>query len=116
MSRFTMTIPSCSKYFSSVRLFISGLLSVENLDIDTIEDYKMAVTEGLNILKLDGEEERIELEFQVEKNSITTTIEKFEVERDEQNEMAFMVLECLVDKVEVKEKKLLIAKNYNEKK
>lgn len=49
MNRFKLIIPACSKYFGSVRLFVSGILSVENLCFDAIEDLKMAVTEGLNI-------------------------------------------------------------------
>ncbi len=52
MNRFKLEIPASSKYFSSVRLFISGILTVEDLCYDTIEDIKMAVTEGLNILIL----------------------------------------------------------------
>lgn len=114
MNSFKLEIPASSKYFSSVRLFISGILTVEDLCYDTIEDIKMAVTEGLNILILKGNRETIELEFILEEKSMTTIIKDFDVERDEQNEMAFMVLKCLVDEVEIEDSRLLIKKSCNE--
>ena len=45
---------------------------------------------------------------------MTTIIKDFDVERDEQNEMAFMVLKCLVDEVEIEENRFLIKKSCNE--
>ena len=114
MNKFKLNVPACSKYFSSVRLFISGILTVENLCFDTIEDIKMAVTEGLNILILDGKKESIELEFILEDKSMTTIIHNFEIKKDDQNEMAFMVLECLVDEVLLEDNKLLIKKTCDE--
>lgn len=114
MNRFKLIIPACSKYFGSVRLFVSGILSVENLCFDSIEDLKMAVTEGLNILILDGKKENIEMEFILENKTMTAIINNFDIERDDQNDMAFMVLRCLVDEVTLEDNKLLIKKTCNE--
>ena len=37
-------IPNDAKYFSTVRLMLSGILNLLNRDIEEIEDLKMAVT------------------------------------------------------------------------
>ena len=59
-------IPNDAKYFSTVRLMLSGILNILDRDIEEIEDLKMAVTETLNICHKLGEDDHIDLVFEIE--------------------------------------------------
>ena len=100
MDKIKISIPQKIEYYSSVRLFISGILSNFDFDVEYIEDYKMAVTEGLNISKIQGKLENIEIELDIEENYIMTFIKGIEENfKEEETEMSKLIIESLIDKV-----------------
>ncbi|MDO5040633.1 MAG: anti-sigma factor [Peptoniphilus sp.] len=111
MEKISLKIPANAKYFSSLRLFLSGILTGMNFDIDKIEDLKMALSECLNVaLKLDCKE-NIEVEFTVWDDKIKIQIGdicKKNVESLEEISLPLMIVECLVDKCEIEDESLII--------
>ncbi len=111
METIILKIPANAKYFSSLRLFLSGILTGMNFDIDKIEDLKMALSECLNIaLKLDCKE-TIEVEFTVSGDEIKIQIGnicKKDVGNLDEVSLPLMIVECLVDKCEIEDESLII--------
>lgn len=54
MDKFCVTMPIEGEYLTTVRLTVGGLCALACLDVDTIEDYKVCVTESLLLLKRNG--------------------------------------------------------------
>lgn len=118
MENIYLTIPTKANYLSSVRLFLTGLLSSLKFDIEEVEDIKMAVNEGLNIaLKLNCQEEiNLEIEISDEKlKIIITEICENELKKDEVLSLSSTIIECLVSESYIQDKSLYLTinrKNY----
>ena len=54
MDKFSVTLPLTGEYLTTVRLTTGGLCSLVGFDVDSIEDFKVCVTESLLILKRKG--------------------------------------------------------------
>ncbi len=54
MEKFKISFPLESEYFTTVRLTTGGLCALADFDVDSIEDFKVCVTESLLILKRNG--------------------------------------------------------------
>ena len=50
MEKIVLKIPSNKKYFSTVRLLISSIANTIEMDIETIEDLKVSISEVMNML------------------------------------------------------------------
>ena len=94
-----------SKVEDNLKIFPAG-----ELDIYQSENFK---NEVLSLYK----ENPMDIVFDFENLEYidsTGLINNFDIERDDQNDMAFMVLRCLVDEVTLEDNKLLIKKTCNE--
>ena len=54
MNKFSMITPLMGEYFTTVRLAVGGLCALAGFDVDSMEDFKVCVTESLLILKRNG--------------------------------------------------------------
>lgn len=112
MDKILLTIPNKAEYISSVRLLVSGIVSNLKVDIETLEDIKMAVTEGLNIaFKLQYQENiDIELELEEELNIKISGIRKEDIVDREELSISTTIIECLVDETHLEQETLYMQK------
>lgn len=106
-----LKIPSNAKYFSSIRLFLSGLLTNLDFDIEKIEDFKIALSECLNIaLKLKCQDE-IDVKFCIDEDKFEIEIGKIckkDIDEDDELSLSLTIIDCLVDKSSLEDEKLSI--------
>ena len=100
MEKVSLQIPNKAEYLSSLRLLVSGLLTNHSVDIETMEDLKIAITEGCNIaLELNCKDE-IDIEFIFDEGNLKIEIghicEKDINEREELY-LSTTIIDCLVD-------------------
>lgn len=114
-----LAIPNNAEYFSSVRLFLSGILSSKKLNIDDIEDIKMSVNEGLNIAHTLKCDDLINLEFEFIDNFLKIIISKIcekDIESMEELKLSTTIMECLLDDFYIQDESLVLkidlGKNY----
>ena len=107
-------IPNDAKYFSTVRLMLSGILNILNRDIEEIEDLKMAVTETLNICHQLGEVDHIDLLFEIEEaKNIKIYVSEINEEKLDESEdlsLAKTIIDCLVDESHFDGNKFILSK------
>ena len=107
-------IPNDAKYFSTVRLMLSGILNILNRDIEEIEDIKMAVTESLNICHELTEDDHIDLVFEIEEDkNIKICVSEIEEEKLESCEKLFLaktIIDSLVDECYFNENTFILSK------
>lgn len=113
MDKIFVKIPSEKKYISTVRLSISSIANTIAMDIECIEDLKVSISEVMNLFVDESSffeisiaviEDKIEIE-------VLPDISISEIQQKEENKFALLILENLVDKIEFKEKSLLLVKN-----
>ncbi|WBW49993.1 anti-sigma factor [Peptoniphilus equinus] len=100
MDTIQLTVPLKAEYFSSVRLFVSGLLMSHQVDYDTIEDVKTAVSESLNIALKCHCAHTSTLSIDVDDNQMKLSISGFGQQSEKETEdiqMAKTIISCLVD-------------------
>ncbi|EFI41679.1 MULTISPECIES: anti-sigma B factor [Peptoniphilus] len=114
MENIYLSIPNKAEYFSSVRLFVSGIMSNLNLDIETVEDIKMAINEGLTIAYELQCNEMINIEIEVTDEKCKVTISeicKEKIERLEQLSLSNTIIECLVDDSYIEDESIIFIIN-----
>ena len=113
MDKIFVKIPSEKKYISTLRLSISSIANTIAMDIENIEDLKVSISEVMNLfvdesnffeISMDVFEEKIEIE-------VMPDISILGIQEKEENKFALLILENLVDKIEFKEKSVLLVKN-----
>ena len=113
MDKIFVKIPSEKKYISTVRLSISSIANTIAMDIECIEDLKVSISEVMNLFVDESSffeisiaviEDKIEIE-------VLPDISISEIQQKEENKFALLILENLVDKVEFREKSVLLVKN-----
>lgn len=113
MDNIFVKIPSEKKYISTVRLSISSIANTIAMDIECIEDLKVSISEVMNLFVDESSffeisiaviEDKIEIE-------VLPDISISEIQQKEENKFALLILENLVDKIEFKEKSVLLVKN-----
>ena len=113
MDKIFVKIPSEKKYISTVRLSISSIANTISMNIENIEDLKVSISEVMNLFVDEGNffeisiaviEDKIEIE-------VVPDISISEIQQKEENKFALLILENLVDKIEFKEKSVLLVKN-----
>lgn len=113
MDKIFVKIPSEKKYISTVRLSISSIANTISMNIENIEDLKVSISEVLNLfvdeseffeISMDVFEDKIEIE-------VIPDISLLGIQEKEENRFALLILENLVDKIEFKEKSVLLIKN-----
>lgn len=113
MDKIFVKIPSEKKYISTVRLSISSIANTIAMDIECIEDLKVSISEVMNLFVDESSffeisiaviEDKIEIE-------VVPDVSISEIQQKEENKFALLILENLVDKIEFKEKSVLLVKN-----
>lgn len=113
MDKIFVKIPSEKKYISTIRLSISSIANTIAMDIECIEDLKVSISEVMNLFVDESSffeisiaviEDKIEIE-------VVPDISISEIQQKEENKFALLILENLVDKIEFKEKSVLLVKN-----
>ena len=113
MDKIFVKIPSEKKYISTVRLSISSIANTIAMDIECIEDLKVSISEVMNLFVDESSffeisiaviEDKIEIE-------VLPDVSISEIQQKEENKFALLILENLVDKVEFREKSVLLVKN-----
>ena len=113
MDKIFVKIPSEKKYISTVRLSISSIANTIAMDIECIEDLKVSISEVMNLFVDESSffeisiaviEDKIEIE-------VLPDISISEIQQKEENKFALLILENLVDKIEFKERSVLLVKN-----
>ncbi len=113
MDKIFVKIPSEKKYISTLRLSISSIANTIAMDIENIEDLKVSISEVMNLfvdesnffeINMSVFEEKIEIE-------VMPDISILGIQEKEENKFALLILENLVDKIEFKEKSVLLVKN-----
>ena len=107
MDRIFVKFPSEKKYISTLRLSISSIANTISMDIENIEDLKVSISEVVNLfveISMDVFDDKIEIE-------VIPDISLLGIQEKEENKFALLILENLVDKIEFKEKSVLLVKN-----
>ena len=113
MDKIFVKIPSEKKYISTLRLSISSIANTIAMDIENIEDLKVSISEVMNLfvdesnffeISMDVFDDKIEIE-------VMPDISLLGIQEKEENKFALLILENLVDKIEFKEKSVLLVKN-----
>lgn len=98
MEKISIKIPANKKYQKSIRLFVAGLGSELNFNIEQIEDLKVLVSEAINYkMGKDG----LDLNFLVEDDSLALEV----VGKDKKDDpraiaMRDAILSALADEIE----------------
>ena len=113
MDKIFVKIPSEKKYISTLRLSISSIANTIAMDIENIEDLKVSISEVVNLfvdeseffeISMDVFDDKIEIE-------VMPDISILGIQEKEENKFALLILENLVDKIEFKERSVLLVKN-----
>ena len=113
MDKIFVKIPSEKKYISTVRLSISSIANTISMNIENIEDLKVSISEVMNLFVDESEFFEISMDVFEDKVAIEVMHDVFQpdIQEKEENEFALLILENLVDKVEFREKSVLLVKN-----
>lgn len=114
MEKVSLRVPNKAYFLSSVRLLVSGLLSTKGVDIETMEDLKIAVTEGCNIALGLNCEENVDIEFMFENEVLNIEISNICEEKVKEREELFLsttIIDCLVDESKFEGKRLCLKKS-----
>lgn len=100
-----ISIPRKADYISIVRLTTSGIAHSIGLNVDEIEDLKMAIGEAcVNALILDNKE-KIQLEFQIDDTKLGIYVKDVREEFPEtlvnrkERELGLLIIKSLMDEV-----------------
>ena len=113
MDKIFVKIPSEKKYISTLRLSISSIANTISMDVENIEDLKVSISEVINLfvdesnffeISMDVFDDKIEIE-------VMPDISISGIQEKEENKFALLILENLIDKIEFKEKSVLLVKN-----
>lgn len=113
MDSIILKIPADNKYICTVRLAISSIASLIDMDIETIEDLKVSISETMNLLvnKHDDLEFKVNLYDEKIEIEVITEKEHCNFRECEENKFSVMILESLVDTVEFRSKSIYFIKN-----
>ena len=113
MDKIFVKIPSEKKYISTVRLSISSIANTISMNIENIEDLKVSISEVMNLFVDESEFFEISMDVFEDKVAIEVMPDIFQtdIQEKEENKFALLILENLVDKVEFREKSVLLVKN-----
>ena len=113
MDKIFVKFPSEKKYISTVRLSISSIANTISMNIENIEDLKVSISEVMNLFVDESEFFEISMDVFEDKVAIEVMPDVFQtdIQEKEENKFALLILENLVDKVEFREKSVLLVKN-----
>lgn len=110
-----LTIPAQPRYLSLVRLTASGMCVGVDIDMDTLSDLRLLLTESCNLSFELGEKETIDLVLQPEDDGIRFRVSGISKEKVEANEMlsiSEMIIESLADELKFDDGGIVVYKKF----
>ncbi|MDO5718273.1 MAG: anti-sigma regulatory factor [Tissierellia bacterium] len=105
-----LTIPGKPEYISTIRLTTSSIASKMGLDIDSIEDLRVAISEACNIVM---GKQNIKIEYTIEESGLSIKVsseDRIDYKNDQSMELGKQILNTLVDEVEFTDDYIMIKK------
>lgn len=110
-----LTIPAKPRYLSLARLNVSGICVEEDIDMDTLGDIRLLLTESCNLSFAMGMNDAIDIVMEPEEGAIrfrVSGISEKKVEADERLAITAMIIESLADEVSYDEDQLVVYKTF----
>lgn len=110
-----MTIPAKPRFLSLARLAASGICVGVDIDMDTLSDIRLLLTESCNLSFEIGERETIDIVLMPEDDGIrfsVSGVSKERVDSDESLQITEMIIESLADELTYDEDKIIVYKNF----
>ena len=99
-----LILPATPDYTTTLRLFASGVASRAGLDVYTLEDVKLCLSE-LMIMAIKDEFKEFKTEIKICENYLSIYAV---VSEDEKDSMSIKIMEALSDELEVEEDSIVI--------
>lgn len=110
-----LTLPAKPRYLSLARLAASGICVGVDIDMDTLSDIRLLLTESCNLSFEIGETEAIDIVLMPEDDGIrfsVSGVRKERVDSDEALQITEMIIESLADELIFEEDKIIVYKNF----
>lgn len=110
-----LTIPAKPRYLSLARLNVSGICVEEDIDMDTLGDIRLLLTESCNLSFAMGMNDAIDIVMEPEECAIrfrVSGISEEKVEADERLAITAMIIESLADEVSYDDDQLVVYKTF----
>lgn len=110
-----LTIPAKPRYLSLARLNVSGICVEEDIDMDTLGDIRLLLTESCNLSFAMGMNDAIDIVMEPEEGAIrfrVSGISEENVEADECLAITAMIIESLADEVSYDDDQLVVYKTF----
>lgn len=110
-----LTIPAKPRYLSLARLNVSGICVEEDIDMDTLGDIRLLLTESCNLSFAMGMNDTIDIVMEPEEGAIrfrVSGISEEKVEADERLAITAMIIESLADEVSYDDDQLVVYKTF----
>lgn len=93
---YTFSLPACAKNISTVRLTTSSIAAQIDMDLETIEDIKVCISEACNLAIRSGTD-RIDIEYIIDNGLLIniTNLATTDKSEDFKYEMAQMIIQAL---------------------
>ena len=111
---FHCQIPAKPEYIGIPRLMITALAAPLDLDLDTLEDLKLIITESCNLSYSLGKED-ITIDAVVEEHLLTIKVSKVDedkVKEDDLLSLSSHIIRSLSDNVTFEEETIVVKKAY----
>ncbi|MDY3118296.1 MAG: hypothetical protein SOW18_02025 [Peptoniphilus sp.] len=113
--RVYLTIPAKPRYLSLARLSVSGICVGEDIDMDTLGDIRLLLTESCNLSFSIGLKDTIDIVMEPEEGAIrffVSGITREKVEADERLAITAMIIESLADDFSYDDGQLVVYKTF----
>lgn len=110
-----LTLPAKPRYLSLARLAASGICVGVDIDMDTLSDIRLLLTESCNLSFEIGETEAIDIVLMPEDDGIrfsVSGVRKERIDSDEALQITEMIIESLADELIFDEDKIIVYKNF----
>ena len=110
-----LTLPAKPRYLSLARLAASGICVGVDIDMDTLSDIRLLLTESCNLSFEIGETEAIDIVLIPEDDGIrfsVSGVRKERVDSDQALQITEMIIESLADELTFDEDKIIVYKNF----
>lgn len=95
MTKMTLSLPQDPRYHASLRLFFAGLGATEEATLEEIEDLKLLISEGMNLMTGD-----VTVSIALEGGAMEATLAGA---RAADEGLSRIIMESLADEVEIEE-------------
>ena len=115
--RVYLTIPAKPRYLSLARLNVSGICMEEDVDLDTLGDLRLLLTESCNLSFAIGMSDTIDIVMEPEEGAIrfrVSGINEEKVASDERLTITAMIIESLADEFSYDDDHLVVYKTFGE--